>query len=110
LELSFDSENKARLVQWLADAVTNNKLLYSSPLNLDYAKLLKKFKELEKQDKAEHDMTMMGGGAGGGGKPGGGGSDPREVMIPKVKMARADEISSEAHVIQLLEHLNGTTK
>jgi hypothetical protein len=114
LELSFDPENKTRLVQWLADAVTNNKLLYSSPLNLDFAKLLKNFKKLEKQDEEERDVAMMGGaggpgGPGGGGKPGSG-SDPRQVMIPKVKMARADEIPSEAQVIKLLEYLNGTTK
>jgi hypothetical protein len=109
LELSFDPENKTRLVQWLADAVTNNKLLYSSPLNLDFAKLLKNFKKMEKQDDEERDVAMMGGGAGGTGKPGSG-SDPRDVNIPKVKMARADEVPSEAQVIMLLEHLNGTAK
>jgi hypothetical protein len=80
-------------------------------LNLDYQKLLKTFKKMEKQDDEERDAAMMGGvgGAGGGGKPGNG-SDPRDVNIPKVKMARADELSSEAHVIQLLEHLNGIAK
>ena len=53
---------------------------------------------------------MLQGGASGG--PGGGGaaksgSDPRKVQIPKVKMARADDIGQ---VVQLLEHLskNGT--
>jgi hypothetical protein len=110
LELSFDPENKARLVQWLADAVTNNKLLYSSPLNLDYQTLLKKFEEMEEQeeemrDKEMESMTM---GGPGGGKPGGAksGSDPRKVQIPKVKMARAD---SDATVVKLLEHIkNGT--
>jgi hypothetical protein len=111
LELSFDPENKARLVQWLADAVTNNKLLYSSPLNLDYQTLLKKFEEMEEQENEQREMEMMMGGMGGagGGKPGSkSGSDPRKVMIPKVKMARADD--AEATVVKFLEHLksNGT--
>jgi len=107
LELSFDPENKARLVQWLADAVTNNKLLYSSPLNLDYQVLLKKFKEIEKQEKAEQQMALQTPAMGAGGKPGGvaskSGSDPRKVQIPKVKMARADD--ADDRVVQLLEHL-----
>ena len=112
LELSFDPENKARLVQWLADAVTNNKLLYSSPLNLDYQVLLKQFKKMEKEEEQQRQMEMMGGmgGPGGaGGKPGDkSGSDPRKVMIPKVKMARADD--ADPNVIKLLEHIqnNGT--
>jgi len=55
-------------------------------------------------------MDMMGGMGGG---PGGSksGSDPRKVMIPKVKMARADDAEpAEATVIKLLEHIqnNGT--
>jgi hypothetical protein len=114
LELSFDPENKARLVQWLADAVTNNKLLYSSPLNLDYQVLLKKFEEMEKQEEEDRELAMSqpaGPGAGGGksgGKPGEkSGSDPRKVMIPKVKMARADD--ADDTVVKLLEHIrNGT--
>ena len=102
LELSFDPENKTRLVQWLADAVTNNKLLYSSALNLDYQKLLKKYKEMEKQEKQQQQMDLMGGGAPGeGGSGPSSGSDPRQVQIPKVKMARADD----ATVIKLLEHI-----
>ena len=110
LELSFDPENKTRLVQWLADAVTNNKLLYSSPLSLDYQGLLKKYKEMEKQEKAEQKLALMGSGNGPGGGPGGpdSGSDPRQVQIPKVKMARADDV--EGTVVKLLEHMknNGT--
>jgi len=113
LELSFDPENKARLVQWLADAVTNNKLLYSSPLNLDYQQLLKKFKEAEKQEKAEQQMALQAPVMGAGGKPGGAagksGSDPRKVQIPKVKMARADD-ATDTTVIQLIEHLQNATQ
>ena len=107
LELSFDPENKTRLVQWLSDAVTNNKLLYSSPLNLDYQVLLKQFKKMEKQDEEEREMMMQQPAAGpGGGKPGTkNGSDPRKVQIPKVKMARADDSSDEDTVVTLLEHI-----
>jgi hypothetical protein len=88
LEFSFDPENKARLIQWIADAVTNNKLLYSSPLTLDYKKLLvqlKKDGELAMQTKEA-------------------GADPTEdarPQIPKVKMSRADE----AGVVKLLEYM-----
>ena len=44
-------------------------------------------------------------GAGGSGKTPSikSGSDPRKVMIPKVKMARAD--ADDADVIKLIEHL-----
>jgi hypothetical protein len=87
LEFSFDPENKARLIQWIADAITNNKLLYSSPLNLDYKKLLV---QLKKDD--ENRQKQMDAGA----EP----DDPRPE-IPKVKMARADST-----VIRLLEYLN----
>src|SRR5215469_2726001 len=107
LEFSFDPENKARLVQWLADAVTNNKLLYSSPLNLDYKKLLaqltKDAEMAEEQKKA--------------------GIDPAEdarPQIPKVKMARADSDDetikriaavpeNHSSVIRLLEHLKSAS-
>jgi hypothetical protein len=107
LELSFDPENRTRLVQWLADAVTNNKLLYSSPLELDYEALLKKFQEMEKQEDKEQEAALMGGMSGGpgGGKSNGGGADPRKVQIPKVKMARADDAS----VIRLLEHIQNAS-
>jgi hypothetical protein len=105
LELSFDPENKARLVQWLADAVTNNKLLYSSPLNLDFQVLLKQFKKLDKQDEEERKVMLAGasagpgGGGGNGAKKPGKSADPRQVQIPKVKMARADD----ADVVHLIE-------
>ena len=107
LELSFDPENKARLVQWLADAVTNNKLLYSSPLNLDYKVLLKRFKEMDKQEQEEREMAMQGGMNGGKGGDPSGGSDPRQIQIPKVKMARADD--ADASVVRLIEHLKDAT-
>jgi len=88
LEFSFDPENKARLIQWIADAITNNKLLYTSPLNLDYAKLLK---QLKKDQKMQEEMRQMG-------------EEPEKELrpeIPKVKMARADS----DRVVRLLEHL-----
>jgi hypothetical protein len=88
LEFSFDPENKARLIQWLADAITNNKLLYASPLNLDYKTLLK---QLKKDDKLHHQQMEAG-------------ADPEKDVapdIPKVKMSRADD----AQVIKLLEHI-----
>jgi hypothetical protein len=96
LEFSFDPENKARLIQWIADAITNNKLLYSSPLNLDYKKLLT---QLKKDQKARDQQVEMG-------------VDPNEAgakgpEIPKVKMARAD--SSEKSVVRLLEHLQSAS-
>jgi hypothetical protein len=94
LEFSFDPENKARLIQWIADAVTNNKLLYSSPLMLDYQKLLK---QLKKDQKARDEQQAA------GMEP----EDPRPE-IPKVKMARAD--STEKQVIHLLEHLSNASK
>jgi hypothetical protein len=86
LEFSFDPENKARLIQWLADAITNNKLLYSSPLQLDYKTLLA---QLKKDDEVAHEQKEAG-------------IDPAEDSrpeIPKVKMSRAD-----SQVIRLLEH------
>jgi hypothetical protein len=94
LEFSFDPENKARLIQWIADAITNNKLLYSSPLQLDYKKLLT---QLKKDQKAKEQQEQMGMEA----------EDPRPE-IPKVKMARAD--STEKGVVRLLEHLGNASK
>ena len=93
LEFSFDPENKARLIQWIADAVTNNKLLYSSPLMLDYQKLLK---QLKKDQKARDEQQAA------GMEP----EDPRPE-IPKVKMARAD--STKESVIRLLEHVQNAS-
>jgi hypothetical protein len=94
LEFSFDPENKARLIQWIADAITNNKLLYSSPLNLDYKVLLKQLKTDAKMQQEQKQQGL----------------DPSEDArpeIPKVKMSRAD---SEARVIKLLEHMSGSPK
>jgi hypothetical protein len=95
LEFSFDPENKARLIQWIADAVTNNKLLYSSPLTLDYKTLLK---QLQRDDEMAMEQKQAG-------------IDPAEDArpeIPKVKMSRAD---SDTSVIRLLEHIkNGSTQ
>lgn len=93
LEFSFDPENKARLIQWIADAITNNKLLYSSPLVLDYKTLLKQLKEDDEMAKEQKQA----------------GIDPAEDArpeIPKVKMSRADD----ARVIKLLEYIDGTAK
>jgi hypothetical protein len=90
LEFSLDPENKARLVAWLADAITNNKLLYSSPLNLDYQALLK---QLQKDHENKEKMQEAG-------------QDPEDPRpeIPKVKMSRADS------VVRLIEHVkNGST-
>jgi hypothetical protein len=95
LEFSFDPENKARLIQWLSDAITNNKLLYSSPLNLDYKTLLKQLKQDAKMQQQQKEA----------------GIDPAEDArpeIPKVKLSRADDGSSS--VVRLLEHLNGPSK
>jgi hypothetical protein len=94
LQFDFDPENKARLIAWIADAVTNNKLLYSSPLNLDYEKLLK---QLKQDHKFKVDQQKAG-------------LEPEENVpdFPKVKMARAD--SGETGVIQLLEHLKNAAK
>jgi len=94
LEFSFDPENKARLIQWIADAITNNKLLYSSPLQLDYKKLVTQLKKDQKFRDQQQEM---------GGEP----EDPRPE-IPKVKMARAD--SGEKQVIRLLEHLQNAAQ
>ena len=94
LEFSFDPENKARLIQWLADAITNNKLLYSSPLSLDYKKLLTQLKKDQKMKDEQQQMGMEA-------------EDPRPE-IPKVKMARAD--SGEKGVIRLLEHLRDASQ
>jgi hypothetical protein len=91
LEFSFDPENKARLIQWICDAITNNKLLYSSPLILDYKTLVK---QLTRDDKMATEQKLQG-------------IDPMESArpeIPKVKMSRAD---AQSHVIQLLERING---
>jgi hypothetical protein len=90
LEFSFDPENKARLIQWIADAITNNKLLYSSPLNLDFETLLKQLKYDDKMNKQQREM---------GAEP----EDPRPE-IPKVKMSRAD-----SSVVRLLEHIKNAT-
>jgi hypothetical protein len=89
LEFSFDPENKARLIQWVADAISNNKLLYSSPLNLDYKALLK---QLKKDMKAKEEQQQAG-------------MDPEDPRpeIPKVKMSRADSMDRDK-VVELLEH------
>jgi hypothetical protein len=87
LEFSLDPPNKARLIQWLADAISNNKLLYSSPLNFDYKALLKQLKTDHEMREKQQEM---------GAEP----EDPRPDF-PKVKMSRADS----AKVVQLLEHL-----
>lgn len=86
LEFSFDPENKARLIQWIADAITNNKLLYASPLELDYKALLKQLKDDFKLKREQQEA----------------GADPEDPKpeIPKVKMARADD----AQVVRLLEN------
>jgi hypothetical protein len=97
LEFSFDPENKARLIQWIADAITNNKLLYASPLNLDYKVLLK---QLKKDNELAMQQKELGG-------------DPEKDAapdIPKVKMSRADEAANDPHVIRLLEHLKNATQ
>src|SRR6516165_4146206 len=93
LEFSFDPENKARLIQWIADAITNNKLLYSSPLQLDYKKLVTQLKKDQKFRDQQQEM---------GGEP----EDPRPE-IPKIKMARAD--SNEKSVVRLLEHISNAS-
>jgi hypothetical protein len=96
LEFSFDPDNKARLIQWIADAITNNKLLYSSPLNLDYVKLLKQLKTAEQQKQQQLEA---------GTEP----EDPRPE-IPKVKMARADSIDpTDSTVVRLLEHIKNAS-
>jgi hypothetical protein len=92
LEFSFDAENKARLIQWICDAITNNKLLYSSPLNLDYKKLIT---QLKKDQKAREEQQAA------GMEP----EDPRPE-IPKVKMSRADS----AKVVRLLEHIDNASQ
>lgn len=91
LEFSFDPENKARLIQWIADAITNNKLLYSSPLNLDYKKLLL---QLKKDQKTREEMQSA------GQEP-----DDARPEIPKVKMSRADS----ATVVKLIEHIKNAS-
>jgi hypothetical protein len=92
LEVSFDPENRARLIQWLADAVSNNKLLYSSPLLLDYKMLLKKLKEDEKMEKDQQQMSLEAGKVEGSGGPGAGTGNQEKVKLPKVKMSRADSV------------------
>jgi hypothetical protein len=94
LEFSFDPENKARLIQWIADAITNNKLLYSSPLSLDYKALLKQLKKDQKSKEEQQQAGMEE-------------DDPRPE-IPKVKMSRAD--SGEKGVVRLLEHLKNASQ
>jgi hypothetical protein len=95
LEYSFDPENKARLIQWICDAITNNKLLYSSPLSLDYKRLLV---QLKKNQKQMDDQLAA------GIEPDKGAPD-----FPKVKMSRADD-AVEGEVIRLLEHLGGSKR
>src|SRR5262249_863638 len=75
LEYSFDPENKARLIQWICDAITNNKLLYSSPLSLDYKKLLTQLKKNQKLFEEQQQAGV---------EPEKGAPD-----FPKVKMSRA---------------------
>jgi hypothetical protein len=108
LDINFDPDNRTRLVHWLSDAITNNKLLYSSPLEIDFVKLQKYLTEQFKQEQEERAMAMQQpAGPGGNGKSGGkpGGKDQhgftRDISLPKVKMARADN----AEVIKLIEHL-----
>jgi hypothetical protein len=92
LEFSFDPENKARLIQWICDAITNNKLLYSSPLNLDYEKLLTQLRYDDTMEREQREMGI---------EP----EDPRPE-IPKVKMSRADD----AKIVRLLEHIKNASQ
>jgi hypothetical protein len=119
LDVSLDSENRVRLTQWLCDSITNNKLLYTSPLNLDYETLLKKYEEEVEVEEEQQEMALNppqmgaqpgkpGSGGGVGGKSEKGASGPqggrpalKNPVEPKVKMSRAD---SEPDVIKLLEH------
>jgi hypothetical protein len=91
LEFSFDPENKARLIQWIADAITNNKLLYSSPLNLDYKMLLEQLKKDQENKEKQQEA----------------GADPEDPRpeIPKIKMSRADS----ATVVKLIEHIKNVS-
>jgi hypothetical protein len=89
LEYSMDAENKTRLIQWLCDAITNNQLLYSSPLNFDYKTLIA---QLKKDAEMQEQQKMVG-------------QDPiddAKPPLPKVKMSRAD---TTAEVVKLLEHI-----
>jgi hypothetical protein len=90
LEFSFDPENKARLIQWICDAITTNKLLYSGPLVVDYKKLLVQLKKDAKlaQEQKQADINP---------------EEEARPDIPKVKMSRAD--AAQHSVIRLLEHL-----
>ena len=111
LDINFDPENRVRLVHWLADAITNNKLLYSSPLEVDYDVLRDHLMLMFEQEQQQQQISMAGAAAGAvggeGGKPGGG--EPgdknahgftREISLPKVKMARADDA-----VVKIIEHV-----
>jgi hypothetical protein len=92
LEFSFDPENKARLIQWIADAITNNKLLYSSPLNLDYKALLTQLEKDQAQREKQQEMGME--------------PDDPKADLPKVKMSRADSHS----VVKLIEHIKNASQ
>jgi hypothetical protein len=98
LEIGFDPENKARLIQWIADAVTNNKLLYSSPLELDYEVLVEHLKKEHDMVQQSREQALQAGGEGGDE------IEPATPSLPKVKMARADTA-----VVKLIEHIKNAT-
>jgi hypothetical protein len=80
---------------------------------LDFQVLLKQFKKLDKQDEEERQSMLAsaaaGPGGGAGGKKPGKSADPRQVQIPKVKMARADDATDQG-VVHLLEHIKNVAQ
>jgi hypothetical protein len=80
LAQSMDPENKARLTDWLIDAVNQSDLLFNSVLSLDTEAMMEHAEQQEAQQEAMMAQGgMMGGpgqGQGQGGPPGQGGGGP----------------------------------
>ena len=53
-----DPRNKALLVQWLADNLNENKLLFPNPLNLDMDELEAQFEEMNKRQEEGHEASI----------------------------------------------------
>ena len=75
----MDPENKARITDWLIDAVNQSDLLFSSTLCLDTDALAEHSAEQEAQAQEAMSMGMGMGGPGGGGQGGGGGGSQQTM-------------------------------
>ena len=87
-----DPSNKVRVLQWAADSLNANKILFASPLNLDYAAL----EDFLEQPPAPP-LGAPGGEKSGGGKEPEGGSGMKLPALDSVPRSDASEFRESEH-------------